>query len=140
MPAQEDVFAVLEDVLPPVFEKYGTYNTASKAPFRRISYHDAMDGIRIRQAGSAYQSGGTGRYRVPGRLRLWPLRRQTVKAVVFSDFKATRKVIDKICADTEVQTGNKAYWFRLDENGELVGGISKFVTERKDAGGSRHWA
>ena len=28
--SQEDVFAVLEDVLPPVFEKYGTYNTASK--------------------------------------------------------------------------------------------------------------
>ena len=32
-----------------------------------------------------------------------------------------------------MQSGNKAYWFRLDENGEPVGGISKFVTERKDA-------
>ena len=33
----------------------------------------------------------------------------------------------------EVQTGNKAYWFRLDENGELVGGISKFLQENKQA-------
>ena len=130
--SQEDVFAVLEDVLPPVFEKYGTYNTASKAPFRRISYHDAMEvygsdkpdlriDLVVQDATECLADCGFG-----------PFEGQTVKAVVFSDFKATRKVIDKICADTEVQTGNKAYWFRLDENGELVGGISKFVTERKD--------
>ena len=129
--SQEDVFAVLEDVLPPVFEKYGTYNTASKAPFRRISYHDAMEvygsdkpdlriDLVVQDATECLADCGFG-----------PFEGQTVKAVVFSDFKATRKVIDKICADTEVQTGNKAYWFRLDENGELVGGISKFVTERK---------
>ena len=28
---------------PPIFAKYGTYNTASKAPFRRISFEDAME-------------------------------------------------------------------------------------------------
>ncbi len=40
---QEDVFAVLEDVLPPIFAKYGTYNTASAAPFVRIPYLEAME-------------------------------------------------------------------------------------------------
>ena len=40
---QEDVFAVLEDVLPPIFAKYGTYNIASSAPFKRIAYRDAME-------------------------------------------------------------------------------------------------
>ena len=40
---QEDVFAVMEDVLPPVFAKYGTYNIASSAPFRRIPYLEAME-------------------------------------------------------------------------------------------------
>ena len=30
---QDDVFAVLEDVLPPIFAKYGTYNIASQPPF-----------------------------------------------------------------------------------------------------------
>lgn len=55
-----------------------------------------------------------------------------MKAIVVDNFTATRKVIDKICADVEVQSGQKAYWFRLDENGELVGGISKFLKDRKE--------
>ena len=41
--SQEDVFAVVEQVLPPVFEKYGLYQQASKAPFVRIPYLEAMD-------------------------------------------------------------------------------------------------
>ncbi|MCI8841674.1 MAG: Asp-tRNA(Asn)/Glu-tRNA(Gln) amidotransferase GatCAB subunit C, partial [Oscillibacter sp.] len=40
---QEDVFAVIEDVLPPIFARYGTYNRASSAPFQRITYLDAME-------------------------------------------------------------------------------------------------
>ena len=40
-----------------------------------------------------------------------------------TDFAGTRKQIDQLCADVEVQAGEKAYWFRLDENGEVVGGI-----------------
>ena len=31
-----------------------------------------------------------------------------------------------------VQSGNKAYWFRYDENGEIVGGIAKFVSPIKE--------
>ena len=40
---QDEVFSVIEDVLPPIFAKYGTYSVASEAPFRRISYVDAME-------------------------------------------------------------------------------------------------
>ena len=40
---QEDVFAVMEQVLPPVFAKYGAYHIASSAPFRRIPYLQAME-------------------------------------------------------------------------------------------------
>ncbi len=39
---QEDVFAVLEDVLPPIFAQYGAYNRAS-GPFTRIPYNEAME-------------------------------------------------------------------------------------------------
>lgn len=129
--SQEDVFGVMEDVLPPIFAKYGKYQTASAAPFARISYNDAMEkygsdkpDLRIDllvQDATACMSGcGFG-----------PFEGQTVKAIVVDRFEATRKVIDKICADVEVQSGQKAYWFKLDENGELVGGISKFLKERK---------
>src|SRR5699024_10826370 len=40
---QDDVFAVLEDVLPPIFAKYGKYNVASSAPFKRITFAEAME-------------------------------------------------------------------------------------------------
>ncbi len=128
---QEDVFGVIEDVLPPIFAKYGKYQTASTAPFARISYHDAMEkygsdkpdlriDLIVQDATTCMDGCGFG-----------PFEGQTVKAVVVDRFSATRKVIDKICADVEVQSGQKAYWFKLDENGELVGGISKFLQERK---------
>ena len=51
----------------------------------------------------------------------------TVKAVVVPDCAMARKVIDKLCADVEVQAGSKPYWFKVDEKGDLAGGIAKFV-------------
>ena len=129
---QEDVFSVIEDVLPPVFAKYGTYKTASKAPFKRISYKDAMErygsdkpdlriDLELQDATDVMADCGFG-----------PFEGQKIKAIVVDDFTATRKVIDKICADVEVQSGNKAYWFKVDENGELAGGIAKFLQDRKE--------
>ena len=130
--SQEDVFAVLEDVLPPVFARYGLYNRASSAPFRRIPYVEAMEtygsdkpDLRI----DLTVQDVTGRL---GDCGFGPLEGQTVKAVVVSDMTATRKQIDKLCADTEVISGNKAYWFKLDEQGEIAGGIAMFVKDRKD--------
>ena len=55
-----------------------------------------------------------------------------MKAVKVSEFHETRKFIDKTLADVETVSGGKAYWFRMDENGELVGGISKFVNPIKE--------
>lgn len=131
--SQEDVFEILEDVLPPIFAKYGVYHTASTAPFKRIPYTEAMEkygsdkpdlriDLLVQDATECMADCGFG-----------PFEGQTVKAIVCSDFEGTRKVIDKLCADVEVQSGNKAYWFRLDANGEFVGGISKFLQERKEA-------
>lgn len=130
--SQEDVFSVVEEVLPPVFEKYGVYKTASRAPFVRIPYLESMDkygtdkpdlriDLVLQDATDVMADCGFG-----------PFEGQTVKAVVVDGFTATRKVIDGICAEVEVQTANKAYWFKLDENGEFVGGISKFLQERKE--------
>jgi aspartyl-tRNA synthetase len=130
--SQDDVFAVIEDVLPPVFAKYGKYQTASKAPFPRISYKEAMDkygsdkpdlriDLILQDATECMADCGFA-----------PFEGQVVKAVVVDNFSATRKVIDKICGDVEVQTGRKAYWFKLDENGELTGGIAKFLQDRKE--------
>ena len=130
--SQEDVFAVLEDVLPPVFEKFGTYKKASTAPFTRISYRDAMEkygtdkpdlriDLIVQDATGCMADCGFG-----------PFEGNVVKAVVVDGFKGTRKVIDKLMADVEVQAGNKGYWFKVDENGALSGGIAKFLQERAE--------
>ena len=125
---QEDVFAVLEDVLPPIFAKFGTYNVASSAPFRRIAYRDAMEtygsdkpDLRIDLTCKNVTSLFT-------ESEFDALRGQTVKMVPVSNCKLTRKQIDKLLGDCEVQSGSKAYWFKMDENGQLAGGIAKFVT------------
>ena len=131
--SQDDVFAVLEDVLPPIFTKYGKYKTASAAPFRRISYRDAMDRFGSDKPDLRIDLELTDATEVLADCGFEPFAGQVVKAVVVPNFAKTRKFIDKLCAEAEMLSGGKAYWFRLDESGELVGGISKFVAEHKDA-------
>ena len=129
---QEDVFAVIEAVFPPIFAQYGLYHTVPSTPFRRIPFAEAMEvygsdkpdlriDLTVQDATDLLSGCG-----------FEPFQGNTVKAIVVTDFSAARKQIDKLCADVEVQAGNKAYWFRLDEKGELVGGISKFVAEHKE--------
>ncbi len=131
---QEDVFAVLEEVLPPIFAKYGTYNIASTAPFKRIPYLEAMekygsdkpdlridllvDDITQLVQGTEFGPFAEG---------------NTVKAIAVSDCDMTRKNIDKLCADVEVQAGCKPYWFKVGDDGEFAGGVAKFINDRKEA-------
>ena len=132
--SQEDVFSVIEDVLPPIFAKYGTYNVASSAPFKRISYNDALEqfgtdkpdyriDLRIQDitklvAGSEFAPFAEG---------------NTVKAIACSGCELTRKHIDKLCADVEVQAGAKPYWFKVEADGSFAGGVAKFMTPHHDA-------
>ena len=131
--SQEDVFAVIEDVLPPIFAKYGVYNSASTAPFVRIPYLESMDkygsdkpdlriDLVLQDATEVMADCGFG-----------PFEGNVVKAIVVDNLTATRKQIDAMIAEVEVATAQKTYWFKLDENGEIVGGIAKFLQERKQA-------
>ena len=129
---QEDVFEVLEEVLPPIFAKYGRYHTASAAPFRRIPYLEAMETYGSDKPDLRIDLTVKDVTDLLGGCGFGPFEGNVIKAVPVTEFSATRKQIDKLCADTEVVSGNKAYWFRLDENGELVGGISKFLQESKE--------
>ena len=128
--SQEDVFAVLEDVLPPIFARYGKYNRASSAPFKRIAYNDAMDrygsdkpDLRIKLLVDDVTAlmQGTG---------FEPFEGSMVKAVVVPSFSQTRKFIDNLMKDVEVQSGGKGYWFKVGDDGSFSGGIAKFVADR----------
>ena len=130
---QEDVLSTLEDVLVPVFEKFGKYSRISQAPFRHIPFNEAMErygsdkpdlriDLEISDISEVVQGCGFG-----------PFEGATVKAVAVDNFTQARKWIDKLLSDVEVQTGNKVCWVKVDENGELTGGISKFLADCKDA-------
>ena len=129
---QDDVFGVIEAVFPPIFAKYGLYNRASSAPFKRIGFVEAMETYGSDKPDLRIDLTVQDATELLGGCGFGPFENQTVKAIVVTDFSAPRKQIDKLCADVEVQAGEKAYWFRYDENGEIVGGISKFVQPLKE--------
>ena len=131
---QEDVFAVCEDVLPPIFAKYGKYNIASRPPFRRIPYLTALEVYGSDKPDLRIDLTATNISSLFENSEFEPLRGQTVKAVAISDCTLTRKQIEKLLGDCEVQSGSKGYWFKTDETGELAGGIAKFVNKEKAAG------
>ena len=125
--SQEDVLEALETVLQPVYEKFGKYKRVAQAPWRHIPYNEAMErygsdkpdlriDLEIQDISDLVQGCGFG-----------PFEGATVKAVSVDNFAQARKWIDKLLADVEVQAGNKACWFKVDENGALTGGISKFL-------------
>ena len=125
--SQEDVFAVLEDVLPPIFAKYGKYDTASKAPFTRIAYNEAMEkygsdkpDLRIHLVVDDISAEMQG-------VGFEPFEGNVVKAVVCPDFDKPRKFVDSLCKDIEAATENKAYWFKVSDDGAFAGGIGKFA-------------
>ena len=129
---QDDVFSVLERVLPPIFAKYGKYNVASVAPFQRIPYLEAMDKYGSDKPDLRIDLTLTDATSLLSGCGFPPFEGNTVKAIVVTDFSGTRKQIDGLCNEVEVQSGDKAYWFRYDENKEIVGGIAKFVQPIKE--------
>ena len=131
--SQADVLSTLEEVLGPVFQTFGKYERVSPWPWRHIPFNEAMErygsdkpdlriDLEVQDISGVVQGCGFG-----------PFENAHVKAVVVHDFAQARKWIDKLLADVEVQTGNKACWVKVDENGQLTGGISKFLTEKADA-------
>ena len=129
---QDDVFAVLEDVLPPIFAKFGTYNVASSAPFRRIAYNDAMETYGSDKPDLRIDLTCKNVTSLFADSEFEALKGQTVKMVDITNCTLTRKQIEKLLTDCEVQSGSKGYWFKVDENGEPAGGIAKFVSGKKD--------
>ena len=125
--SQDDVLSTLEEVLQPIYVKYGQYDRVSSYPFRRIGFNEAMErygsdkpDLRIDLEVQDITAEVAG-------CEFGPFQNATVKAVAVDNFAEGRKWIDKLLADVEVQTGNKVCWVKVDENGQFTGGVSKFL-------------
>ena len=131
--SQADVLSTLEEVLGPVFQTFGKYQRVSPWPWRHIPFNEAMErygsdkpDLRIDLEVQDITAAVSG-------CEFGPFQNATVKAVAVDNFTEGRKWIDKLLSDVEVQTGNKVCWFKVDENGELTGGVSKFLIDYKAA-------
>ena len=129
---QDDVLNVLEKVLVPVFEKYGIYDRITPAPFKRIPFREAMEKYGSDKPDLRIDLELQDVTEVLGGIDFEPFKDACIEAVVVTNFEASRKQIDKLVADVEIQTARKTCWFRVDENGEIVGGIAKFLQPIKD--------
>lgn len=131
----DDVFAVIERVLPPIFKKFSS-KTVSATPFTRIQYNKAMatygsdkpdlrNPLQLVNVTSILQD-----------CPMEALKDCTINAIEIALDKktetiTTRKYIDTLCDDIQKRYDNKPYWYKVDSNGELVGGIAKFATPNK---------
>ncbi len=130
---QEDVFAVLERVLPPVFAKYSGWN-ADMPPFKRIPYLTALEDYGTDKPDLRNPLIIKDVTELCADCGFEPIQGKRVKAICVQDVNVPRKWIDKTAEDFKVKTeGGAMYWFKLDENGAPAGGIAKFVAGNADA-------
>ena len=133
---QEDVFRVIEEVVPYTFEKFTNWKV-DKGPFVRIPYKEAMEkyGIDkpdlrnpliIQDVTECFKDSDFNAFKG-----------KTVKVIVVPDGNNQgRKFFDKMGEfATSNDVGAKGLaWTKIDENGEVAGGIAKFITpEIKEA-------
>lgn len=127
---QEDVFKVIEEVVPSTFEEFTNWKV-DKGPFIRIPYKEAMEkyGIDkpdlrnplvIQDVTECFKD-----------TEFNAFKGKTVKVIVVPDGNNQgRKFFDKMgefAMSNDVGAKGLA-WAKIDENGEVTGGIAKFIT------------
>jgi aspartyl-tRNA synthetase len=126
---QEDVFSMLEGVLPPLFEEF-TNRKVDAAPFRRITFAEAMrdycsDKPDLRNPLFVREITDLTSGLVPF------FAEKTVKAIVVPSFDKPRSYIDKTLAELARQNEiENVYYFKTDGENAITGGIAKFILEK----------
>ena len=127
---QEDVFKVIEEVIPEVFRKNSNWKVVD-TPFIRIPYAEAMEkyGIDkpdlrnpliIKDATHCFKH-----------TEFNAFKDKTIKYIIVPDgAKQGRKFFDEMgeFAKTEADASGLA-WVKVDEENNLTGGIAKFLTD-----------
>ena len=128
---QEDVFNVIEEVVPYTFEKFTNWKV-DKGPFIRIPYREAMEkyGIDkpdlrnpliIQDVTKLFENSDFNAFKG-----------KTVKAIVVPNgAEQGRKFFDKMgeFATTEEVGAKGLAWTKFEQSGEVTGGIAKFITQ-----------
>lgn len=127
---QEDVFQVLEEVIPDVFEKHSTWKV-EKGPFRRITYKDAMEDYGIDKPDLRNPLIIKDATDLFANTEFNAFKDKTIKVIaVEKAAEQPRKFFDNMSTFAVEELGAKGLaWVKLDEQNELNGGIAKFIDE-----------
>ena len=128
---QEDVFAVMEEVLSELFETFSKYEV-DKPPFRRIKYKDAMrdygsDKPDLRNPLIIKEVTKELKDAAPF------FAKKKIKAIVVSNFTKSRKYIDELVERAKENGASNLYYFKTDKDNAIQGGIAKFLENASEA-------
>ena len=132
---QEDVFKVVEDVIPYTFKKFTNWKV-DEGPFIRIPYREAMEKYGIDKPDLRNPLIIQDVTKVFENIEFNAFKDKTVKAIVVPDgAEQGRKFFDKMTefATTDEVGAKGLAWTKFEKDGTVQGGIAKFITDEAKA-------
>ena len=129
---QEEVFEVIEKIVPEVFSKFTTWKV-DKVPFVRIPYKEAMEKYGIDKPDLRNPLIIHDVTNVFKNTEFNAFKGKTVKVIaVEMKEELSRKFFDNMSEFAVEELGAKGLaWAKLDNENNLNGGISKFISEKQ---------
>ncbi len=127
---QEDVFKVIEDVLPKVFKEHSSWKV-DEGPFVRIPYNEAMEKYGIDKPDLRNPLIIKDATELFANTEFNAFKDKTIKVIIVpKGAEQGRKFFDQMGEFAVEELGAKGLaWVKVDEENNLVGGIAKFVTD-----------
>ena len=127
---QEDVFKVIEEVVPYTFEKFTNWKV-DKGPFIRIPYKEAMEKYGIDKPDLRNPLIIQDVTKVFEGTEFNAFKDKTIKAIVVpKGAEQGRKFFDKMTEFAVEECSAKGLaWTKFETDGTIAGGIAKFITE-----------
>ena len=127
---QEDVFEIIEDVVPYTFEKFTNWKV-DKGPFIRIPYKEAMEKYGIDKPDLRNPLIIQDVTKLFENSEFNAFKEKTIKAIIVPNgAEQGRKFFDKMgeFATTDEVGAKGLAWTKFEKSGEITGGIAKFIT------------
>ena len=127
---QEDVFKIIENVVPYTFEKFTNWKV-DKGPFIRIPYKEAMEKYGIDKPDLRNPLIIQDVTKLFENSEFNAFKGKTVKAIIVpKGAEQGRKFFDKMgeFATTDEVGAKGLAWTKFEQSGEVTGGIAKFIT------------
>ena len=128
---QEDVFKVIEEVVPYAFERFTNWKV-DKGPFIRIPYKEVMEKYGIDKPDLRNPLIIQDVTKCFEKSEFKAFEGKTIKAIIVPNgAEQGRKFFDKMTEfATSDEVGAKGLaWTKYEQTGEITGGIAKFITE-----------